>query len=100
MNDCFKTNVYRRLQYVSLYARRPAVCILLTSGQKLKRLQWIVIEVDNRGSMLCSITSLDFPYKVILSLQRSGENVEHAFTQETSNKDSLPSVGVMVWSGN
>ncbi|GBM27534.1 hypothetical protein AVEN_257848-1 [Araneus ventricosus] len=88
-----RQTVYKRLQYVSLYARRPAVCISLTSGQKRARLQGslkIVSELDNRGSILCSVTSSDFPYKVILGLQRSRKNVEHAFTQETSGKDMVP----------
>ncbi|GFW92681.1 transposable element Tcb2 transposase [Trichonephila clavipes] len=34
-----KTDIWR-LNYAGLYARRPAICILLTSAQKRARLNW------------------------------------------------------------
>ncbi|GFX77613.1 transposable element Tcb2 transposase [Trichonephila clavipes] len=35
-----RQTVYRRLNHDGLYARRPAVCILLTSAHKRARLNW------------------------------------------------------------
>ncbi|GFV89108.1 transposable element Tcb2 transposase [Trichonephila clavipes] len=35
-----RQTVYRRLKHTGLYARRPAVCIPLTSAQKRARLNW------------------------------------------------------------
>ncbi|GFX77203.1 transposable element Tcb2 transposase [Trichonephila clavipes] len=50
-----RQTVYRRLNHAGLYARRPAVCIPLTSAHKRTRLNWSLkhqhIGVWERGPM-------------------------------------------------
>ncbi|KFM69679.1 Transposable element Tc1 transposase, partial [Stegodyphus mimosarum] len=98
-----RQTVYRRLNHAGMYARRPAVCILLTSAQKRARLNWSLkhqhwsvgewaIVMFSDGSRF----SLSTDSSRVTIWRERGTRFE---PRNISERHHFPSRGVMVWAG-
>ncbi|GFU63514.1 transposable element Tcb2 transposase [Trichonephila clavipes] len=98
-----RQTVYRRLNYASLHARRPAVCIPLTSAHKLACLNW---SLKHRHWSVGEGTNVMFSDESRFSLSSDSRRVtiwrERGTRFEPRNiteRHHFPSRGVMVWAG-
>ncbi|KFM71805.1 Transposable element Tcb2 transposase, partial [Stegodyphus mimosarum] len=98
-----RQTVYRRLNHAGLYARRPAVCIPLTSAEKRARLNWSLKHqhwsVGERANVLFrneSRFSLSTDSRRVTIWRERGTRFE---PRNISERHHFPSRGVMVWAG-
>ncbi|GFT79113.1 transposable element Tcb2 transposase [Trichonephila clavipes] len=98
-----KQTIYRRLSHAGMYARRPAVCIPLTSAHKracliwsLKHQHWSVGEWANvMFSEECRF-SLNSDSRRVTIWRERGKRFE---PRNITERHHFPSRGVMVWAG-
>ncbi|KFM57858.1 Transposable element Tcb2 transposase, partial [Stegodyphus mimosarum] len=98
-----RQTVYRRLNHAGLYARRPAVCIPLTSAQKHARLNW---SLKHRHWSVGEWANVMFSNEPRFSLSTDSRRVtiwrERGTRFEPRNiseRHHFPSRGIMVWAG-
>lgn len=98
-----RQTVYRRLNHAGLYARRPAVCIPLTSAQKRARLNWSLKHqhwsVGEWANVMFSDESrfsLSSDSRRVTIWRERGTRFE---PRNISERHHFPSRGVMVWAG-
>lgn len=98
-----RQTVYRRLRQVGLYARRPAVCIPLTSPQKRARLQW---SLEHQQWSREQWGNVMFSDESRFSLQTDSrrttiwrERGTRFHPGNITERHHFPSGGVMVWAG-
>ncbi|GFT14086.1 transposable element Tcb2 transposase [Trichonephila clavipes] len=95
--------VYRRLNHAGLYARRPAICISLTSAHKRARLNW---SLKHQHSSVGEWANVMFRDECRFSLSSDSRRVtiwrERGTCFEPRNiieRHHFPSMGVIVWAG-
>ncbi|GFX27438.1 transposable element Tcb2 transposase [Trichonephila clavipes] len=100
---CYPTTSIRRLNHAGLYARRPAVCIPLTSEHKRARLNW---SLKHQHWSVGEWTNVMFSDESWFSLSSDSRRVtiwrERGTRFEPRNitkRHHFPSRGVMVWAG-
>ncbi|GFY28100.1 transposable element Tcb2 transposase [Trichonephila clavipes] len=98
-----RQTVYRRLNRASMYARRPAVCIRLTSAHKRARLNW---SLKHQHWSVRKWANVMFNDESRFSLSSDSRRVtiwrERGTRFEPRNiteRHHFPSKGVMVWAG-
>ncbi|GFW60497.1 transposable element Tcb2 transposase [Trichonephila clavipes] len=98
-----RRTVYRRLNHVSLYARKPAVRIPLTSAHKLARLNWSLKHqhwsVGEWANLMFSDESrfnLSSDSRCVTIWKECGTRFE---PRNITERHHFPSRGVMVWAG-
>ncbi|GFX13617.1 transposable element Tcb2 transposase [Trichonephila clavipes] len=98
-----RQTVYRRLNHVGLYARRPAICIPLTSAHKCSRLNW---SLKHQHWSVGEWANVMFSDESRFSLSKDSWRVtiwrERGTRFEPRNimeRHHFPSRGVMVWAG-
>ncbi|GFV34783.1 transposable element Tcb2 transposase [Trichonephila clavipes] len=98
-----RQTVYRRLNYAGLYARRPAVCIPLTSALKRARLNWSLKHQHWSVGEWANITfsdesrfSLSSDSRRVTIWKECGTRFE---PRNITERHHFPSRGVMVWAG-
>ncbi|GFU60073.1 transposable element Tcb2 transposase [Trichonephila clavipes] len=97
-----KSNIWR-LNHASLYARRPAVCISLTSAHKRARLNW---SLKHQHWSMGEWANVMFSDESRFSLSSDSRRVKIWRERETrfeprniTEIHHFPSRGVMVWAG-
>ncbi|GFW05105.1 transposable element Tcb2 transposase [Trichonephila clavipes] len=102
-NTNFEKTVYRRLNHASLYARRPTVCIPLTSVHKRARLNW---NLKHQHWSVGEWVNVVFSDESRFSPSSDSQWVtiwrEHGTRFEPRNiteRHPFSSRGVMVWAG-
>ncbi|GFU55309.1 transposable element Tcb2 transposase [Trichonephila clavipes] len=94
--------VYRRLNHAGLYARRPAVCIPLTSAHKRARLNW---SLKYQHWSVGEWANVMFSDEYRFSLSSDSRRVTiwrecgTRFEPRNITERHFPSRGVMVWAG-
>ncbi|GFW09796.1 transposable element Tcb2 transposase [Trichonephila clavipes] len=98
-----RKTVYRRLNHAGLYARRPEVCIPLTSAHKRARLNW---SLKHQHWSVGEWANVMFSDESRFSLSSDSRGVtiwrERGTRFEPRNikkRHHFPSRGVMVWAG-
>ncbi|GFW70695.1 transposable element Tcb2 transposase [Trichonephila clavipes] len=98
-----RQTIYRRLNHAGLYARRPAVCIPLTSAHKRARLNWSLKHqhwsVGEWANVMFSNESRFSPNsdsRRVMIWRKRGTRFEPRLITEIPH---FPSRGVMVWAG-
>ncbi|GFW67137.1 transposable element Tcb2 transposase [Trichonephila clavipes] len=98
-----RQTVYRRLNHAGLYARRPAVCIPLTSAHKRTRLNW---SVKHQHWSVGEWANVMFSDESRFSLSSDSRRVTiwrergtHFEPRNITERHHFPSRGVLVWTG-
>ncbi|GFW02870.1 transposable element Tcb2 transposase [Trichonephila clavipes] len=96
-----RQTVYRRLNHSGLYARRPAVCIPLTSALKRARLNWSLKHqhIGVWANVMFSDESrfsLSSDFRRVTIWRERGTRFE---PRNITERHHFPSRGVMVWAG-
>ncbi|GFW81420.1 transposable element Tcb2 transposase [Trichonephila clavipes] len=98
-----RQTVYRRLNHAGLYARRPAVCIPLTSAHKRDRLKW---SLKHQHWSVGEWVNVMFSDESRFSLSRHSrwltiwrERGTRFEPRNITERHHFPSRGVMVWAG-
>ncbi|KMQ82797.1 dna-mediated transposase [Lasius niger] len=98
-----RQTVYRRLDKVGLYARRPSVCVPLTSAQKRARLQW---SLEHRQWSEQQWRNVMFSDESRFCLETDSrrttiwrERGTRFYEKNITEKHRFAKQGVMVWAG-
>ncbi|GFW53483.1 transposable element Tcb2 transposase [Trichonephila clavipes] len=98
-----RQTAYRRLNHAGLYARRPSVCIPLTSAHKRARLNWILKHqhwsVGEWAKVMFSDESrfsLSSDFWRVTTWRECGTRFE---PRNITERHHFPSRGVMLWKG-